>query len=193
MGFSDVTALHALWARAGVRSVHGSMVGAIGRGEGHRDELWSVLSGEVPTAWHELTALHGRRAVEGVALGGNLALLAALAGTAWQFDLRGAVLMLEDIREAPYRVDRMLTTLRASGALRGVAAVVLGTFTGCDPGPDGVTVEAVCRERLGDLDAPVLWNAPFGHGDVNRPWVSGAPVRVDPREGTVAHLEGLDG
>lgn len=191
VGYSDVTALHALWARAGVRSVHGAMVTALGRGDPHRDELWAIIDGALPSPWEGLTAIHPGRAVEGIALGGNLALIAALAGTAWQFDLRGAVLMLEDIREAPYRVDRMLTTLRASGALRGVAAVVLGEFAGCEAGADGVTVEDVCRERLADLGAPVLWNAPFGHGARNRPWVSGARVAVDARRGLVRHLDGL--
>lgn len=191
VGYSDVTALHALWSRAVVRSLHGPMVTALGRDDAARDAMWAALDGEVPAPWEGLRAVHDGRAVEGVALGGNLALVAALAGTAWQFDLRGAVLMLEDIREAPYRVDRMLTTLRASGALRGVVAVVLGDFTHCDVGPDGVTVEDVCRERLADLGAPVLWGAPFGHGAENRPWVSGARVAVDASRGVVRHLEGL--
>ena len=192
VGYSDVTALHALWARACVRSVHGAMVSAIGRGDALRDEVWSVVAGAAPPAWDGLAALHGGAAVEGLALGGNLSLVAALAGTPWQFDLRGAVLMLEDVNEAPYRVDRMLTTLRASGALRGVGAVVLGEFAGCGAGPDGVTVEDVCRERLGDLDVPVLWGAPFGHGAVNHPWVSGARVAVDAARGVLRHLEGLE-
>ncbi len=191
VGFSDVTALHALWARAGARSIHGAVLTSIGRGVGALDELWSVASGALPAPWEGLEPLRGGPAVEGVARGGNLALVAALAGTRWQFDLRGAVLLLEDVNEAPYRVDRMLTTLRASGALAGVAAVALGEFTGCAPGPDGVTVEDVCRERLADLGVPVLRGAPFGHGAENRPWVSGARVAVDPARGRLVHLEGV--
>jgi muramoyltetrapeptide carboxypeptidase len=191
VGYSDVTALHALWARVGVRSVHGAMVTALGRNQGHPDMIAAVLKGERPPAWRGLVALHTGAVLEGRALGGNLAVLSALAGTPWQLALAGAVLMLEDIREAPYRVDRMLTTLRNSGALRGVAAVVLGSFTACEPGPDGTTVREVCRERLGDLGVPVLWGAPFGHGDENLPWVSGAVVRVDAQRGEVTPLVGL--
>ncbi len=191
VGFSDVTTLHALWARAGVRSVHGAMVAALGRGDPHADETWAVVNGEVPSVWSGLETLHGGREVEGLALGGNLALLASLAGTPWQIDLRGAVLFLEDTGEAPYRVDRMLTTLRASGALRGVGAVVLGDFVNCGEGLDGVTVRDVCVERLGDLGAPVLWGAPFGHGARNRPWVSGARVVVSPSRGVVRHVESV--
>lgn len=190
VGFSDVTALHALWARADVPSVHGAMVSALGRGDGSRDALWSLLRGDAPEAWEGLPALCAGPVVEGVARGGNLALLAALVGTPWQLDLRGAVLLLEDVREAPYRVDRMLTTLRMSGALEGVAAVVAGDFSDGGVGPDAITVHDVLRERLEGLGVPVLVNAPFGHGATNRPWVSGARCRVDAAQGRVT-LQGF--
>lgn len=191
VGYSDVTGLHALWSRANVRSVHGAMVAALGRDDPHAEETWAVANGEIPSPWNGLETMHDGRTVEGLALGGNLALLAALAGTPWQMDLRGAVLFLEDIGEAPYRVDRMLTTLRSSGALRGVGAVVLGDFVNCGVGLDGITVRDVCFERLGDLGAPVMWGAPFGHGAHNRPWVSGARVVVNPSRGTLRHLESV--
>lgn len=195
VGFSDVTALHAAWAKAGVRSLHASMVGAYGRGEGSPEAVWGALSGALAEPWEGLRVMHrGAVAkVEARALGGNLALVTALAASPWRFDLAGAALFLEDITEKPFRVDRMLTTLRLAGALRDVAAVVIGDFTQCDPGPDGVTVESVLRERFGDLGVPVLIGAPFGHGAVNRPWVCGARVRVDAGDGRVEFLEGLAG
>lgn len=190
VGFSDVTALHALWSRAGVRSVHAPMAAAAGRGA-DIDATRAVLQGAVPARWEGLaTWVPAARAVTGVARGGNLALIAALVGTPWALDLRDTVLFIEDVGEAPYRVDRMLTTLRASGALRGVRAVVVGEFTGCRPNPDGVTVEDVLRDRLGDLGVPVLANAPFGHGEHHAPWVQGAPVTLTP-DGALAHEAGI--
>ncbi len=190
-GFSDVTALHALWRVAGVRSVHGTMVAGMGR-RVLDDELCAVLEGARPSAWEGLEVLHpgAPGEVSGVALGGNLALVAALVGTRWALDLDGAVLFLEDVGEAPYRVDRMLTQLRSSGALRGVRAVVLGGFTDSRGGADGVVVDEVLRERLAGLGVRVLAGAPFGHGAEHRPWVQGASVTVH-ADGRVAHDEGL--
>ncbi|MFO0628888.1 MAG: LD-carboxypeptidase [Polyangiales bacterium] len=188
VGYSDVTALHALWTRCDVRSLHAPMVAAVGRGA-DLDETRAALYGETPSPWSDLVAMVPGDA-EGIARGGNLAVLCALLGTPWALPLDGAVLYLEDIGEAPYRVDRMLTSLRLSGALRGVRAVVCGEFTNCNPNADGVTVDDVLRDRLGDLGVPVLTRAPFGHGAVHRPWVQGARVRVT-REGAVVHTEGL--
>lgn len=185
VGFSDATALHAVWARAGVPSIHGAMVSALGRADVARGETWATLTGEAPAPWEGLEPVCGDGRVEGVARGGNLSLLAALVGTPWQLDLRGAVLFLEDVNEAPYRVDRMLTTLRLARALDGVAAVVLGDFSGGGDGPDGATVDLVLWERLEAIGVPVLAGAPFGHGKRQRPWVSGGRVAVDAARGTV--------
>lgn len=188
VGFSDVTALHALWTLCDLRSLHAPMVAAVGRGA-DPDETRAALYGETPSPWRDLVPIVPGDA-EGIARGGNLAVLCALLGTPWALPLEGAVLFLEDIGEAPYRLDRMLTSLRLSGALRGVRAVVCGEFTGCAPNADGVTVDDVLRDRLGDLGVPVLTRAPFGHGELHRPWVQGARVRLT-REGAVVHTEGL--
>jgi muramoyltetrapeptide carboxypeptidase len=166
-----------VWAQAGVRSVHGAMPLALGR-RGGDDELLAVLEGAPPPAWTGLVTWTAGADVTGLALGGNLALLAALEGTPHRIVLADRVLFLEDVGEPPYRVDRMLTTLRSAGSLDGLRAVVLGEFTRCDPRDDGVTVESVLRERLGTLGVPVLAGAPFGHGAHHRPWVQGGAVTV---------------
>jgi muramoyltetrapeptide carboxypeptidase len=182
-GFSDITALHALWARAGVCSVHGPMVAAIGRGavtDADRDALITVLEGGTPPAWEGLEVWRAGEA-RGRAVGGNLALIAALHGTPYAMPMEGAVLFLEDVGEKPYRLDRMITTLRLGGALHGVRAVVLGDFTDCGPAPDGVCAEEVLRERLCDLGVPVLAGAGFGHGTRHWPIAFGREVRVTER------------
>jgi muramoyltetrapeptide carboxypeptidase len=191
VGYSDVTALHALWAHAGVRSLHASMVSAWGRNEGHPDEVLKLLMGNVSPKWEGLTTVVHGASVTGPCFGGNLSVIASLAATPFQYNLRGAVLLLEDVGEVPYRIDRMLTNLRMSGVLKDVAAIVLGEFVRCRPNADGVTAEEVCRERLESLGVPVVSGAPFGHGEVNLPWVVGARATVDSANATVTWHDGI--
>jgi muramoyltetrapeptide carboxypeptidase len=96
--------------------------------------------------------------------GGCLSLLVATLGTPEQVRTRGTILLLEDVIEPPFRVDRMLTQLRRAGMLRGVRGIVLGDFPGCAP-PAGArwTLRDVLLDRLGDLGIPVLWRFPYGH------------------------------
>jgi muramoyltetrapeptide carboxypeptidase len=107
-----------------------------------------------------------------------------LLGTPFMPDLGGAVLLLEDVGERPYRVDRMLTSLRQSGALARAAGILLGAFTNADPGSDGMTIEDVLQDRLGGLGIPVLAGAPIGHIDENQPVPLGAVVELDAATGT---------
>lgn len=189
VGFSDLSALHALWARAGLRSIHGPMVAGLGRGTRAEVERWiAAVEGAAPAPLTDLERVRGGVA-EGPLLGGNLALMAALVGTPHAPPIQGAVLFLEDIGEAPYRVDRMLTTLHEAGWLDRVAGVALGGFTACEPRGDGWTVEAVLHERLGDLRVPVLAGVPSGHLDENLALPFGAPARLDADRGTLTLLE----
>lgn len=179
VGFSDVTALHVEAAAVGVRSVHGPMVCSLGDGDERARAAWvAALEGAPLPPWGELAVLVPGVA-EGPAFGGNLALLEACAAAGRLRPPPGAVWFLEDCTERPYRVDRMLTALRIGGHLAHAKAVVVGGFTECGPGADGVTVESVLAERLGALGVPVVTGAPFGHGRDNRPWIVGAPCRVD--------------
>lgn len=191
VGFSDVTALHALWQLAGLRSLHASMIAALGRLPEARLARWSAaLAGELPQP-----GLTGRWATSGKVvapvLGGNLAVLCALLGTPYFPPVDGAILLLEDVGEAPYRVDRMLTSLALAGVLERVAGVLLGDFTRCEPQRDGRTVDEVLRERLGDLGVPVLGGLPIGHGDEENLEVPlGALAELDADSGRVTFLQG---
>ncbi len=191
LGFSDVTALHAEATRLGVASIHGPMVAALGRCDAVcRAE--TLLALERPDAPQRLTGLvplaPGR--ASGPLVGGNLTVLHACAAAGRMELPDNCILLLEDVTERPYRVDRALTTLLVGGHLRRVAGVLLGDFTDCGPGADGVRVEEVLGERLGALGVPVLLGAPVGHGARNKPVVLGQRWTLDAERGEAFSGEG---
>lgn len=180
VGFSDVTALHAMAWRAGVASVHAPNVTGLGRDSsvGTRAAwLRAVERPDEPRAWCGLRVVRGGNA-SGPIVGGNLALLHSMAAAGLLAIPDGSVLAIEDVTEAPYRIDRMLTSLRLGGFLARASAIVLGEFDRCAPASDGRTVDEVLEERTRDLGIPVLAGAPFGHGARNDAFVLGACVEV---------------
>lgn len=178
VGFSDVTALHVEATRVGVASLHAPMLAWLGADDVAREPWIAALEeGDFP-AWNGLEVVRAGH-VEGVAFGGNLALLEACAAMGRLRVPDDAILFVEDCTERPYRLDRMLTSLLVGGHLARVRGVVLGEWTDCNPGPDGWTADAVVRERLGSLGVPMLAGAPFGHGKVNLPFPIGARVRIE--------------
>jgi muramoyltetrapeptide carboxypeptidase len=196
VGFSDVTAL-LCWAfvRAGIRSIHGPVVTQISTlAPDDVERLVALLHGEVPMPLvaAEGTSIHGGR-VEGLLLGGNLEVLRSLVGTRYMPPMQGAVLVLEEITERPYRIDRALTHLLSAGALRGVRGVAVGQLTGCDEPEDGhvgPTAEQVVVERLETLGVPVVTGFPFGHDPHrNAALPFGARVRLDADACSLEFLE----
>ncbi len=178
-GFSDITALHVEAASVGVASLHAAHLTALGRGDARtRDGLFDALERRGPTRWENLPTVHPGSA-RGPLFGGNLTVLHACAAAGRLHLPEGAVLLLEDVSERPYRIDRMLTSLRVGGHLARASAVVLGDFTACDPGPDRVTVRDVLAERLGGLGVPVVAGLPVGHELRNEPVALGLPARVE--------------
>jgi muramoyltetrapeptide carboxypeptidase len=176
MGFSDVTVLHAALNGAGLATVHGPVVRQLGRlPEEPLEHLRALLFGGAPRPSQDgvpapgaglagsETVRPGR--VRGPLLGGNVNLLAHLAGTRWFPPLDGAILFVEDVNEKPYQLDRLLTQLRLAGLLDRVAGVALGQFTDCDY--DGVPGIDVVREAVRDLGVPAVAGLEAGHGDRN--------------------------
>jgi muramoyltetrapeptide carboxypeptidase len=180
VGFSDVTALHAMAWRAGIASVHGPNVTGLGLAASPRVRAAWLAAIERPTAsrvWRGLRVIRGGRA-RGPIVGGNLAMIHTMAAANRLVVPEGAVLALEDVTEAPYRVDRMLTSLELGGHLARAAAVVFGGFERCPAGADGRTIDEVLEERTRSLGIPVLAGAPFGHGTINEAFVIGAAALV---------------
>jgi muramoyltetrapeptide carboxypeptidase len=180
VGFSDVTALHAEATSRGVASIHAPNVTGLAAVVPRTRAAWlrALERPRAPVAWRDLRVVRGGTA-EGVLVGGNLALVCAMATAGRWAPPGGAVLALEDVTEKPYRIDRMLTSLRAGGHMSRLSAIVFGDFAQCEPGPDGVTAEEVLIERTRDLGVPVLLGAPFGHGVRNDAFTLGARARVE--------------
>lgn len=180
VGFSDVTALHAELSARGIASVHAPNVTGLAACDPWTRGCW-LRALERPRArveWRDLLVLRAG-AAEGPLVGGNLALVEAMAAAGRWNPPDGAVLALEDVSERPYRLDRMLTSLRLGGHLARIAGIVLGEFTECDPGADGVVAAEVLAERTRDLGIPVVAGAPFGHGARNDAFTLGARARID--------------
>lgn len=180
VGFSDITALHVEAARVGVASLHAPNLTALGRSDAHvRAAFLQALERPGQARRYDALSVLAPGRAEGTLTGGNLTLLHACAAAGRLALPEASVLFLEDVTERPYRIDRMLTTLIRGGHLAPVRAVVIGDFTECPPGPDGVTVEAVLVERLGGLGVPVVAGVPAGHGLRNDPLVLGGRAAVD--------------
>ncbi|MEN3307343.1 MAG: muramoyltetrapeptide carboxypeptidase [Micromonosporaceae bacterium] len=192
VGFSDITALQlALWRGARLATVHGP--GASWCDErtpeaSARSLRAAIMAAEpvVVTAEpdQETFGVRVPGRATGTLLGGNLCVLVSSIGTPDFPPLSGAVLLLEEVAEPPYKVDRMLTQLRRTGLLRGLAGVALGQFTGCaDEWPTSIV--DVLTERLGDLGVPVLGGLPVGHGRGQRSVPVGVPATLDVGSGTL--------
>ncbi|MFO7181722.1 MAG: LD-carboxypeptidase [Pseudomonadota bacterium] len=180
VGFSDVTALHVEAQGVGVCSMHAENAAGLGRGDAAARTRWieALERPDLVRTFSGLTVLV-RGSAHGPLVGGNLTVLFT-AHAAGRLRLpEGCILALEDVAEASYRIDRMLTALLVSGALDRVAGVVLGDFTDCSAGVHRVSVEAVLAERLGTLRVPVLAGLPFGHARPNVPLPLGMPARLD--------------
>lgn len=194
VGYSDITALlAAAFGRHGVIGLHGPMVAttkAYAMGKAMQQLQANLLFD--PTRAPRLPesdlgpgphVLNPGRA-ESRLVGGNLSLVCALLGTPDQIDTRGRLLLLEDVGEAPYRVDRMLTQLRHGGHLQQAAGILLGDFHREDTplASEDAATTRVLEERLGGLDVPVVTGLPFGHRPESWTLPIGALARLDARD-----------
>jgi muramoyltetrapeptide carboxypeptidase len=190
VGFSDVTALHGALQALGQVSVHGPSVYQLAtQPTAVVARLFTLLEdATAPPAGLAGTPLVGG-VVEGPLLGGNLSLLTRLLGTQWLPDLRGAVLLLEDVTEQPYRLDRMWTHLRLAGVFDQVRGLALGEFTQCEEPGAAFASQDVLWGLAAETRLPCVAGLAIGHGAVNVPVALGTRVRLDGGTGTLAFLE----
>jgi muramoyltetrapeptide carboxypeptidase len=183
VGYSDITALHEAFAvRLGVATLHGPMAGATTFLKDARTQESLRATLFEPESVQTLHALDGARTMapgraRGTTLGGCVSLLAADLGTAHaRPSARGGLLLIEDVGEEDYRLDRILTQLLRAGWLDGVVGVLLGSWAECGPYEQ---IRAVLADRLGGLGVPVVEEFGFGHGPTNLTVPLGIPAVLD--------------
>lgn len=190
IGFSDITVLHALFQKEGFCSIHGPMPGFYlkdGRQTESFRQLLRLLKGENTTYSFEPNSLNRNGEAEGVICGGNLSIVYSLLGTPWQIETEGKILFIEDLSEYLYHLDRMMYALKLSGSLKGLKALLVGSFTEMkdNDSPFGKAAEEIILSAVKDYDYPVLFNCPSGHIDENMPLVFGRTYRIGEQNGEV--------
>ena len=190
IGFSDITALH-LWLQAHGRiSIHGPVLAQLPRLPASTcARLFDLLECVRPAPPLAGTATYVGGVAEGALLGGNLSVLTRLLGTPYLPPLDGAILLLEDQGERPYRLDRMWTHLELAGVFARVRGIALGTFTACEEPGASYTSAEVLRELAARTGLPCAAGFPIGHGDSNEPVPLGVRVRLDADAATLSFLE----
>lgn len=192
IGFSDITALHvAFYEKAGLATVHGPMATSFaGKEDPFTREAFTMgLEFACPSVvpmpeGTVLDVLYPGKA-EGNLVGTNLSLLASLTGTPYGLKGNGEILVIEEIGEEAYAVDRMLLQLEQSGLTRRLSGVVFGEFTNCPPeeeGTDDFTIRQVCEWYAKRWRIPTLWGLPAGHDPINTWMPLGIRAFFDSRE-----------
>lgn len=206
IGYSDITALlQAIYLQTGLIGFHGP-VGASDMTDYTQAQLLPlIVEGKArhhilispENEQHENPLYHTKIFREGLAsgelVGGNLSLLSAMAGTPYAMDAKDKIVFIEDIGEKPYRIDRMLTQLRQSSNLHKAKAIALGVFAGCEKDEDArsLSLEETLRDRLMDLDMPIIYGLSFGHISNMCTLPIGAKATLDTRSKTLALEEAV--
>lgn len=184
IGFSDITSLLLSLSQEGISGVHGPLLTTLAA-----EPNWSIQRLFDWVEGRPLPPLQGTGWggdwAEGLLMPINLTVATNLLGTSVLPDLTGVILAIEDVGEAPYRIDRMLTHWRLLGAFKQIRGIAIGRFSQCDPPPHipSFTVEEVLRDRLGDLGIPIVSDLPFGHDGPNATLPVGIPARLNGDQG----------
>ena len=193
IGYSDVTFLQlALWKKIGLPSISGPMV-AVEMGTGieafTEKYFWELMH---PAGTYQInleqteTRIRQNGAVDGPLLGGCLSMMAHLLGTPYSPDYKDAVLFIEDVGEAPYKIDRYLAQLKQAGVFEQIKGLIIGQFLDCaDERTGGFTIADLFDQYFNVLSGPILENFPYGHGMKKISMPIGAETTVDTRKGTL--------
>jgi len=206
VGYSDITALHlAILRHSGLVTFHGPVASSTfsDYSMAHLRAILMAPQPEYVMAMAEENRLKAEAlphfsartlrsgVAEGILVGGNLSLLSALVGTPYAADFSRAIVFLEDIGEAPYRIDRMLTQLELSQGFRQAAAVMLGIFDKCGP-PDSepsLSLDETIDDHLANSSIPAVYGYSFGHISHQITLPMGVKARLDTEKQTLTLLE----
>lgn len=180
VGFSDISALHALMASKGVASIHSSMCAAIKEGDDNEDNaaLFGILRGERPAYVFDAHPLDRQGIATGRLVGGNLAVLAELINTPYDIMQPDTILFVEDVAEPIYKIERIFYQLRLSGVLKNLRGLIIGQFTEYKPDDNFDDMESMIANVTADCKFPIAYGVPVGHVDHNIPLIENATVTL---------------
>lgn len=184
VGFSDVTVLHSILNKLGLASIHGAMPAFFLENKKPTRsflsliELLSTGKSQVETAVH---SLNRAGTCSGELVGGNLSLLYSLQGTPWQLETSGKILMIEDLSEYLYHLDRMMQNFRLTGQLKNLAGLVVAAFSEMqdNESPFGKSACEIIQDAVMDYHFPVCFDFPVGHIPRNLSLMLGAQYRLE--------------
>ena len=187
VGFSDITIFHSVLNQIGLASIHGTMPAFFLENNKPSNSLLSLIdiltTGKSSTEI-ESHPLNRMGKCTGELIGGNLSLLYCLQGTPWQMETKGKILLIEDVSEYLYHLDRMMQNLRLAGRLKNLAGLVVGGFTEImdNECPFGKSAYEIIQEVVQDFDFPVCFDFPSGHTSKNLSLILGAKYRLEVAE-----------
>jgi len=173
VGFSDITWLHLLFAKANFQSIHGPVATQWNLTHGHIDQnishLAKTLMGDIVSLDLSNSDVVRSKPFAGELVGGNLSLLYASLGTSAQPNTAGKVLFIEDLDEYYYHIDRMLFSLKLAGLFDGIQGLLVGSMIDMNDNtvPFGRPVKTMITELLADCDFPIVFDVPVGHDEEN--------------------------
>lgn len=179
IGFSDISAIHALMVSKGIASIHAPMAKHLAQKNGtdsNSHQLFEILRGWRPQYQWDSHSLNRCGNTSGKLIGGNLAVLQALINTPYDVFKKGIILFIEDIGEPIYKVQRMLYQLRLSGILQSLKGLIVGQFTNYHPDANFPDMETMISEIIAPYNYPVAFNAPIGHVNNNIPLIIGSEI-----------------
>ncbi|MEI3157099.1 MAG: LD-carboxypeptidase [Muribaculaceae bacterium] len=188
IGFSDISALHALLTSRGIASIHAPMAKALadnGADNADNRALLDFLAGEGLEYSLDPSPMNRLGDATGLLVGGNLSVISDLVGTPFDVIKPRRILFIEDVNEPIYKIERMLYQLRLSGVLADLAGLIVGKFSGCAPDADFASVNNIVADLTRDYSYPVAYDIPVGHVTHNIPLVCGAACSLSVGESSV--------
>ncbi|MBR6648359.1 MAG: LD-carboxypeptidase [Bacteroidaceae bacterium] len=192
MGMSDCSVLHAACINRGVMSLHSSQCRQLHNSPCSESVQFmrDILFGGNMSYTVDANRLNICGTARGRIVGGNLSVLHALMRTPYDIFTPGVILFIEDINEPVYRIERMLYSLKLSGVLQNLSALIVGQFTGVKEHTGfGSTLNEIIRSLVADCNIPVCFDFPVGHCDRNYPIIEGADVTLTISENEVIFKE----
>lgn len=182
VGYSDISALHALMAKHGVASIHAPMTKHLSTFNGddiYSQALFDILKGSPMSHTFAASPLNRPGKAKGRLLGGNLAVIMGLFDTPYNVVLPDTILFIEDIAEPVYKIERQLYQLKFNGVLSKLKGLIVGQFTEVNRDLNGENVEEMIARMVSPYSYPVAFNAPIGHVDANLPIVESSEIVLD--------------